>query len=130
MKHTFLPLPTRIHAPSEKQKPEIVTLQGARACNEDRAHSPHACVYCVHDGHAGEEAVERLVEILSKDIDWPSATGAEPTPALVMQFLIDVYTHAARWTRRTRASCPSRRCARHLVCFLAGWATVRAARLR
>ena len=74
----------------------LATLQGARACQEDRAHSPHANVFCVHDGHAGSGAVERLVGVMEHDIRWASVFDGSPTPEAILQFLIDVYAHAGR----------------------------------
>ena len=43
----LLPLPAR----EKEEASVIVSLQGARLINEDRAHSPHPNVFCVHDGH-------------------------------------------------------------------------------
>ena len=91
MTRAILPLP-----PRRPRTPHIETLQGARLGNEDRAHSPHAGVLCVHDGHGGEAAVQRLVEVLDTEVHWASALEGPHAPELVLQFLIDAYAHAAR----------------------------------
>ena len=93
----LLPLPTRTTAVvREKEEASvIVSLQGARIINEDRAHSPHPDVFCVHDGHGNQDVADMLVELLTRDVEWGSAAEGL-TPESLMEFLGDIYTHLAR----------------------------------
>ena len=87
----LLPLPTR----EKEEASVIVSLQGARLINEDRAHSPHPNVFCVHDGHGDHAVADMLVDLLTRDVEW--AYAAEATaPENLMGFLGDIYTSLAR----------------------------------
>jgi len=76
----------------------FVTLVGARSQNEDRVQTVISCephdpkVYCVHDGHGGDDAVKRLCTFMENHQIWVDCTKAQDK----MHFLGDTYMRAIK----------------------------------